>query len=65
MRDCITVRGQWMYSREAISRVISLVRAGLLKCDAEIASFSLDQVKEAVVHAAEASGPFKATVLCP
>jgi alcohol dehydrogenase len=65
MRDCITVRGQWMYSRDAIGRVISLVRAGLLRLDAEIASFSLDQVKEAVAHAAETSGPFKATVLCP
>jgi alcohol dehydrogenase len=65
MRDCITVRGQWMYSRGAISSVISLVRAGLLKLDAEIASFSLDRVNEAVVHAAETSGPFKATVLCP
>jgi alcohol dehydrogenase len=65
MRDCITVRGQWMYSREAISRVVSLVRAGLLKLDAEITSFSLDQVEDAVVHAAETGGPFKATVLCP
>jgi alcohol dehydrogenase len=63
MRDCITVRGQWMYPREGITRVISLVRAGLLKLDAEIASFPFDKATEAVSNAAESSGAFKATVL--
>jgi alcohol dehydrogenase len=63
MRDCITVRGQWMYPRAGIARVISLVRAGLLKLDVETVTFPLDKVSEAVTHAAETSGAFKATVL--
>ena len=66
MRNGISVRGQWMYERQAIPRVAALVRAGLLRLDAAtITSFPLDQVNEAVAHAAEHAGPFRATVLCP
>src|SRR4029453_1533890 len=30
MRNCIAIRGQWMYSRDAIARLVAMVRAGLL-----------------------------------
>ncbi len=30
MRNSITIRGQWMYPREANSRMIALVRSGQL-----------------------------------
>jgi alcohol dehydrogenase len=53
-----------MYPRDAIRRVVSLVRAGVLRLDAEVASFPLERVADAVAHAAATAGPFKATVLC-
>jgi alcohol dehydrogenase len=66
MRNCITLRGQWMYAREATSELIALVRAGLLRLDdCQITSFALDRANEAVAHAAAHAGPFQATVLCP
>ena len=66
MRNCITVRGQWMYSRDAASRVIAMVRAGLLSLDGyEITTFPLEKANEAVVHAAVNAGPFRMTVISP
>jgi len=66
MRYCVTIQGQWMYSREAIGRLVGLVRAGLLRLEnSVITSFALDDVNEAVGHAAANAGPFKATVICP
>jgi alcohol dehydrogenase len=61
MRYCITVRGQWMYARESIGRMVALVRAGLLPLDAsQVSSFDLEQVNEAIAHAAVHAGPFEA-----
>lgn len=66
MRNCITVRGQWMYARDASTIMIGLVRAGLIDLsDFEITSFGLDAVNEAVVHAAAHAGPFRLTVIQP
>lgn len=65
MRSCITVRGQWMYSRESIGRAIALVRAGLLRLDAKIETFALERVDEAIAHAAANARPFEATILRP
>lgn len=66
MRNCITLRGQWMYPRAAIERLISIVRAGLLRLDEyDVRTFPLDQANEAVAHAAANAGPFRTTVLCP
>jgi alcohol dehydrogenase len=66
MRNCITVRGQWMYPRDSIARVIAMVRAGLLTFDHhEAKCFGLDKVNEAVDYAAANAGPFKMTVLRP
>jgi alcohol dehydrogenase len=66
MRNCITVHGQWMYPREASIRLIGMVRAGLLPLDHfNVTSFGLDQVNEAVAHAAANSEPFNMTTLTP
>ena len=66
MRNNITVRGQWMYRREATTRLVGLVRAGLLKLDDfEVTEFSLDQINHAVAHAAAHGGPFRRTVVMP
>ncbi len=66
MRNCISIHGQWMYPRDAASRMIGLVRAGLVKLEEFTATtFSLEQANEAVAHAAANGGPFKMTVICP
>ena len=66
MRNCVTLRGQFMYPRAAIGRLVALIRAGVLQLDAsQITCFGLEQVNEAIAHAAEHAAPFQATVLCP
>jgi alcohol dehydrogenase len=66
MRNCVSIHGQWMYARESIARLIALVRAGLLSLDHhEAKCFGLDEVNEAVAHAAANAGPFNMTVLRP
>ncbi|MCW5737499.1 MAG: alcohol dehydrogenase catalytic domain-containing protein [Enhydrobacter sp.] len=64
MRYGIEVRGQWMYPREAIPRMIKLVRSGQIKLG-EVTEFPLEQINEAVAHAATNAGPFKMTVVRP
>lgn len=66
MRNSITVRGQWMYPREANIGMIRLIDAGLLELERErVTTFPLEQAEEAVRHAAEHGGPFDRTVLLP
>jgi alcohol dehydrogenase len=66
MRHNITVRGQFMYPREANARLIQLIRSGLLALDAfDITEFALDDVNEAVAHAAANGGPFRLTLVRP
>ena len=66
MRSGITLRGQWMYARESVGRLIALVRSGLLDLEATaVTRFSLEDVNEAVAHAAAHAGAFEATVICP
>ncbi len=66
MRNCITLRGQFMYPRASIARLVALVRAGVLDLDAsKIVTFELERVNEAIAHAAEHAAPFEATVLVP
>ena len=66
MRYGIEVRGQWMYPREAIHRMVKLVRSGQISLDyVAVTRFPLEQVNEAVTHAAANAGPFKITVVCP
>jgi alcohol dehydrogenase len=55
-----------MYARDAIRRVIALVRAGVLALDAAaITTFPLAEVNAAVAHAAAHAAPFEATVVLP
>lgn len=66
MRNNITVRGQWMYPREAVVRMIGMIRAGLLKLeDYAVTEFALDEVNAAIEHAAVHAGMFHSTVLRP
>lgn len=66
MRNNITVRGQWMYPREAPGRMAGMVRGGMIDLDHyTLTSFGLDRVNEAVAHAAAHAGPFNMTVLEP
>jgi alcohol dehydrogenase len=66
MRDCITIHGVWMYPPDAATRLIALVRSGLLRLDhTEATEFDLDHANEAVAHAAANAGPFKMTVIRP
>ena len=65
MRNCITIRGQWMYDVTAPARLAALVTTGLLNLDLfEVDSFPLDQAVAAVDHAATMA-PFRMTVICP
>lgn len=66
MRNCISIHGVWMYPPDAASRLIALVRVGLLRLDDyEATAFDLDHVNAAVEHAAANGGPFKLTVIRP
>jgi NADPH:quinone reductase-like Zn-dependent oxidoreductase len=66
MRNCVTIHGVWMYPREAISRMIGLVRSGLLDLSQfAVTEFPLARANEAVAHAAANGGPFRMTVLKP
>jgi NADPH:quinone reductase-like Zn-dependent oxidoreductase len=64
MRNCITIHGVWMYPPDATTRLVRLVRSGLLALDHyAVTAFGLDQANEAVAHAAANGGPFRMTVL--
>ncbi|MET4083165.1 alcohol dehydrogenase [Pedobacter sp. UYP30] len=66
MRNSVTIKGQWMYRREAPQQLISLVKAGLLSLDHfEITEFNLEDINEAVEYAANEKGAFKLTVVKP
>ena len=66
MRNCITLRGQWMYPPHAAILMTGLIRSGLINLDHfEVTAFGLDRANEAVAHAAANSGPFKMTVIQP
>ena len=66
MRNCIALRGQWMYPPHAATLMAGLVRAGLVDLGHfEITAFGLGRANEAVAHAAANSGPFRMTVVRP
>ncbi|MDA9530278.1 zinc-binding alcohol dehydrogenase family protein [Bradyrhizobium sp. CCBAU 25338] len=66
MRNCISIHGVWMYPPDAASRLIALVRAGLLRLEEyKATAFDLDHANEAVEHAAADGGPFRLTVIRP
>ena len=66
MRNCVTIHGVWLCPPDAATRLIALIRSGLLQLDQhEVTRFDLDHANEAVVHAAANAGPFKMTVIEP
>jgi alcohol dehydrogenase len=66
MRNCISLRGQWMYPPHAATLMAGMIRSGLVDLDQfEITAFGLDRANEAVAHAAADSGPFRMTVIRP
>lgn len=66
MHNETTLRGVWMYGKDAIPRMVQMVRAGLIDLDQfEITEFGLDNANEAVAHAAANAGPRQLTVLRP
>jgi alcohol dehydrogenase len=66
MRNCISIHGQWMYPRDAAVRMIGLVRASLVNLEEfAVTIFGLDEVNEAVAHAAANAGPFRMTIVRP
>jgi alcohol dehydrogenase len=66
MRNDITIRGKWMYAREAVTRMVRLVRAGIIDLGKfDVTEFALDDANEAVAHAAANAGPLRLTVLRP
>ncbi len=66
MHNEVTLRGVWMYRREAIPRMVQMVRAGLIDLrQFELSEFGLDDANAAVAHAAAHAGPRQLTVLRP
>lgn len=66
MRNLITIRGQWMYSPQAISGLAALVHAGLLDLNHfSVTAFKLDDIGRAVSHASANARPFSVTVVQP
>ena len=66
MHNDITVRGKWMYERSAVARMVQLIRSGLIDLGQfDLTEFRLDDVNEAVAHAAANAGPLRLTVLRP
>ena len=66
MRNCITIHGVWMCPPSAATKLVGLIRAGLLDLGQhEATCFDLDHVNDAVAHAAANSAPFKLTVIRP
>jgi alcohol dehydrogenase len=66
MRNDITVRGKFMYPREAVAEMVRLVRSGLIDlAKFDLTEFGLNDVNDAVVHAEANAGPLRLTVLRP
>ncbi len=66
MRNDVTIRGKWMYERDAVSRLVRLVRAGHVDLSVfDVTEFPLADVNEAVDYAAASGGPLRLTVLRP
>lgn len=66
MHNEVTIRGAWMYGREAVPGMVGLIRAGLIDLGQfEVTEFALDSANEAVAHAAANAGPLRLTVLRP
>lgn len=66
MHGNVTVKGQWMYERDAVVKMVRLIRAGMVDFGwFDLAEFGLHQVNEAIAHAAANGGALQRTVLRP
>jgi alcohol dehydrogenase len=66
MRNCVTIHGVWMCPPDATTRLVRLIRGGLLSLDQfEVTAFGLDHANDAVAHAAANSRAFRMTVIRP
>ena len=66
MRNLITVRGQWMYSPDAVTRLANLVHAGLFDLSQySVSEFDLADANEAVEHAHLNRAAFSMTIIRP
>ncbi|UFZ06021.1 hypothetical protein LQG66_06850 [Bradyrhizobium ontarionense] len=66
MRNCITIHGVWMCPPNAATKLVGLIKAGLLDLGQfEPTCFDLDHINDAVAHAATHGRPFKITVIRP
>jgi alcohol dehydrogenase len=66
MHNETTVRGVWMYPKDAIPKMVRMVRAGLVDlAQFELTEFGLDDANAAVAHAAANAGPRQLTALRP
>ena len=66
MRNEVTVRGKWMYPREAAGQMVRLIRTGVIDLSRfDLTEFALDDANAAVAHAAANAGPMKLTVIRP
>ncbi len=66
MRNNITIKGQWMFPREAVTRMVRLTEAGLIDLSSrEVTTFPLEEINAAIKHAAANAGPFSMTVIKP
>lgn len=64
MRTCVTIHGVWMYPPHAPASLVKLIRSGHLRLDGfETKTFPLDQINEAITHAAKNAGPLQRTEL--
>jgi alcohol dehydrogenase len=66
MHQELTLRGAWMYPRDAIPRMVRMVNAGLIDlAQFDLTEFGLGDANVAVAHAAANAGPRQLTVLRP
>jgi threonine dehydrogenase-like Zn-dependent dehydrogenase len=67
MHTDISIRGKWMYSREAVPELIKMVEVGVLKLGQgrTFGRFGLDDWEKAFDCAAENAGIGALTLLCP
>jgi alcohol dehydrogenase len=66
MHNDVTLRGQWMYRKNVIPRMVELVRAGLVDLGHfDMTEFPLAEANQAVAYAAANAGPRQLTVIRP
>ncbi len=66
MHQNVVLRGQWMYSRTVVPRMVQMIRAGLIELTGfELTEFALGDANEAVGYAEAHAGPRQLTVIRP